>query len=92
MRFETGKKKGTTIFQAGKYAWHMLTFFTDSRLDMLISVMLIKKTYYFCNKISIIDVQLGYIQTSKNIEIFNVKLRWSKSSRLLQRVAFLVLI
>ena len=27
----------------------------------------------------------------KNIEIFKVKLRWSKSSLLLQRVAFLVL-
>ena len=44
MRFETGKKKGTTIFQVGKYAQHMLIFFTDFRLDMLISVMLIKKT------------------------------------------------
>ena len=27
MRFETGKKKGTTIFQTGKYAQHMLIFF-----------------------------------------------------------------
>ena len=44
MKFETGKKKGTTIFQDGKYAYHMLTFVADSRLDMLISVMLIKKT------------------------------------------------
>ena len=26
MRFETGKKKGTIIFQAGKYAYHMLIF------------------------------------------------------------------
>ena len=43
MRFETGGKKGTIVFQAGKYAGHMLIFFTDSRLDMLISVMLIKK-------------------------------------------------
>ena len=43
MRFETGKKKGTTIFQAGKYAYHMLIFFTDSWLDMLINVMLVKK-------------------------------------------------
>ena len=47
--------------------------------------------YYFRNKSSIIDVQLGYIKTSKNIEVFNVKLRQSKSSRLLQRLAFLVL-
>ena len=43
MRFATGKKKRTTIFQAGKYVYHMLNFFADSRLDMLISVMLIKK-------------------------------------------------
>ena len=45
MRFETGKKKGTTIFQVGKYAQHMFIFFTDFRLDMLISVMLIKKKH-----------------------------------------------
>ena len=38
------------------------------------------KVYYFHNKSSIIDV----------IAIFKVKLRWSKSSQLLQRVAFLV--
>ena len=43
MRFETGKTKGTIVFQTGKYALHMLIFFTDSRLDMVISVMLIKK-------------------------------------------------
>ena len=30
------------------------------------------------------------MQTYEIIEIFNVKVRWSKSSRLLQRVAFLV--
>ena len=34
------------------------------------------------------DVQLGYIQASKNIEFFKVKLSWSKSLRLLQRIAF----
>ena len=34
------------------------------------------------------DVQLGYIQASKNIEFFKVRLRWSKLSRLLQRIAF----
>ena len=41
--------------------------------------------YFFRNKSSIIDVQLGYMQTLENIEIFQVKLRWSKPSRLLQR-------
>ena len=46
--------------------------------------------YYFHNKSSIIDVRLGYIWVSKNIEIFKVKLRWSKSSRLLQCIVFLV--
>ena len=39
---------------------------------------------------SIIDVRLGYVYASENIEIFKVKLRWNKSSRLLQRIAFLV--
>ena len=38
------EKKATTIFQAGNYAQHTLIFFTDFRLDMLISAMLIKKT------------------------------------------------
>ena len=33
---------------------------------------------------------MGYIQAFENIEIFKVKLRWNKSSRLLQREAFLV--
>ena len=46
--------------------------------------------YYFNNKSSFINVRLGYIQVSKNIEIFKVKLRYSKLSRLLQRVAFRV--
>ena len=46
--------------------------------------------YYFRNKSYIIDVQLGYIQAFENIEIFKLKLRWSKSSRLLKCVAFLV--
>ena len=45
---------------------------------------------YFRNKNSIIKVKLGYIQVFENIEIFKVKLRWSKSSRLLQRLVFLV--
>ena len=31
-------------------------------------------TYYFRNKICIIDVQLGYIQAFENNEIFKVKL------------------
>ena len=44
--------------------------------------------YYFCNKSSIIDTRLGYIQASENIEVFKVKLSWIKSSRLLQRIAF----
>ena len=44
----------------------------------------------FSNKSSIIDLRLGYIYTSENTEIFIVKLRWRKSSRLLQCVAFLV--
>ena len=43
--FEIGNKKSTTIFQAGKYTQHMLIFFTDSRLDMLMSVMVIKNMY-----------------------------------------------
>ena len=47
-------------------------------------------TYYFRNKSSIIDVWLGNILASKYIEIFKVKLRWSKTSQLLQGVAFLV--
>ena len=34
------------------------------------------------------DVQLGYIQASKNIEFFKARLRWSKLSQLLQRIAF----
>ena len=46
--------------------------------------------YYFYNTSSIIDVWVGYIKASENNEIFKVKLRWSKSSRLLQRIAFLV--
>ena len=46
--------------------------------------------YYFLNKNSIIDVRLGYIYVSRNIEIFKMKLRWIKSLWLLQCVAFLV--
>ena len=45
---------------------------------------------YFCNMSSIIDLRLGYVQASENIEILKVKLRQSKSSRLLRRIAFLV--
>ena len=44
----------------------------------------------FRNKSFIIDVQLGCMQAFKNIEIFKVKLRWDKSSQLLQHVALLV--
>ena len=47
-------------------------------------------TYYFCNKSPIIDVRLGYIQVSENIEIFKVKLSWSKSLRLFTTQRFLV--
>ena len=46
--------------------------------------------YYFPNISFIIDLALGYIQASENVEIFRVKLKRSKSSRLLQRVTFLV--
>ena len=45
---------------------------------------------YFRNISSIIDLRLGYIYVSENIEIFKGKLRWSKSSRLLQRIAIFV--
>ena len=60
--------------------------FFSSRKTLWIYLM----SYYFCNKSFIIDIQLGYIQTSKNIEILKVMLRWSKSLWLLQHVAFLV--
>ena len=46
--------------------------------------------YYFRNKSSVIDIRLGSIKIYENIEIFNVKLRLSKTSRLLERVAFLI--
>ena len=46
--------------------------------------------YYFGNKSFIIDIRLGYIQVSENIEIFKLKLMLSKSSQLSQRVVFLV--
>ena len=46
--------------------------------------------YYFRNISPTIDVWLCYIWASENIDIFKVKLNWSKSSRLLQRVVFLV--
>ena len=39
--------------------------------------------YYFRNISSIIDLRLGYIQASENIEIFKTKLKWSKSLRFL---------
>ena len=41
------KKKRTTSFWAGKNAQHMLISSTDSRLNMLMNVMLIKKTYNY---------------------------------------------
>ena len=44
----------------------------------------------FRNISSIIDLRPSYIWVSENIEIFKVKLRRSKWSRLLQRIAFLV--
>ena len=44
----------------------------------------------FCNKGSIPDDQLGYIDACENIEIFKVKLRWRKPSRLLKHVALFV--
>ena len=44
--------------------------------------------YCFHNECSIIDVRQGYIKASGNIGIFKVKLRWRKSSRLIQRIAF----
>ena len=58
--------------------------FFSSRKTLWIYLM----SYYFRNKTFIIDIQLGYIQTSKNIEILKVMLRWSKSLWLLQHVAF----
>ena len=48
--------------------------------------------YYICNKSSIIDVRLGYIKASENFEISKPKVRYSKSSRLLQRIAFSCLV
>ena len=48
--------------------------------------------YYFRNKNSITDVRLSYIYAPENMEVFKVKLSWRKSSRLLQLVAFLVII
>ena len=50
--------------------------------------MNILKGLLFLQKSFIIDVRLGYIQASENIDIFNERLSWSKLSRLLQRIAF----
>ena len=50
--------------------------------------MNILKGLLFLQKSSIIDVRLGYIQASENIDIFKEKLSWSKLSQLLQRIAF----
>ena len=47
-------------------------------------------TLHFRNISSIIDLRLGYIWVSENVDIFKVKLKWSNSSRLLQRIALLV--
>ena len=48
---------------------------------------IIKGLLLLLQKSSIIDVRLGYIQASENIEILKEKLSWSKLSRLLQRIA-----
>ena len=72
-------KKGTTIFQAGNYAYHMLIFFTDSRLDMLISVMLIKKhvqVFSQCRKMA-----LPYnLAENSNSEFYNFEIKLSKKN------------
>ena len=45
MEFETVKKEGNNYFPDWKVCLAQAFFFGDSRLDMLISAMLIKKTY-----------------------------------------------
>ena len=69
MRFETGKKE-TTIFLAGKYAYHMVIFLTHSRLNMVIGVMLIKKHVDRENKMQCIkNSTLGELMTSVLLKI-----------------------
>ena len=63
-------------------------FTTQARIYDVAFLWIYSTTYHFCNKSSIIDVWLGYILASKSIEMFKVKLSWSKSSQLLQRRAF----
>ena len=61
------------------------TYFEPKRASMMkIFWWIYSKAYYFRDKISIIDVKLGYAWVSENTEIFKKKLRWSKSSRLFQ--------
>ena len=77
MKFETGKKNETTIFQAGKCAYHTFIFFTHSRLDILISViMLIKKT---CSDIS------KKIWGKKKIDKWKKSLRKARRGRKVSR-------
>ena len=59
------------------------------RWSFLVNIL---NDFIFSQLGSITDLRLGYILASEKIEIFKVKLRWSKSSRLLQRIAFLVFI
>ena len=65
-------------------------YLEPKRASMMELFWIYLTTYYFRNKSSIIDARLG--KASKNIEIFKVKLGWSKSSWLFQCVGFLVLI
>ena len=63
---------------------------TCKHLRWSFSVNILNGCIFSQCKLPIIDLRPGYIWASENIEIFKVKLRWSKSSRLLQRIAFLV--
>ena len=47
---------------------------------------------FFSQKNFIIDARLGSKEASKTNEILKTKLKWSKSSWLLQRLAFVVLL
>ena len=73
---ESSKSRGVCRTQANIYdAAFLRIYLTD---------------YFFFNKSLIIEVRLGCIYASENIEIFKLEPRWSKSSLLLQRMAFLV--
>ena len=81
------------IFFNIKLFSHIKTFFSAN------NVFFVKNKYFFKNGIFFFNlvlqktnnhIQQGYIQVFENIEIFKVKLKWSKSLRLLQGVAFLV--